>query len=47
MNKIPRINLPKEAKDRFSNYKIVMKEIKYDQTDVEIYHTLRLEDSIL
>ena len=29
MNKIPRINLPKEAKDLFSlNYKTVMKEIK-------------------
>ena len=42
------INLPKEAKDLYTeNYKILMKEIKVDQKDGEIYHVLRLEESIL
>ena len=41
------INLPKEAKDLYSeNYMILMKEIK-DDIDGEIYHILGLEDSIL
>ena len=41
------INLPKEVKDPYSeNYKTLMKEIK-DDTDGEIYHVLRLEESIL
>ena len=40
------INLPKEAKDLYSeNYTTLMKEIKYD-TDREIYHDLGLKDSI-
>ena len=44
----PRINLPKEAKDLYSeNYnKTLMKEIK-DETDGKIYHVLGLEESIL
>ena len=29
------------------NYKILMKEIKDDKTDGEIYHVLELEESIL
>ena len=42
------INLPKEAKDLYAeNYKILMKEIKVDQKGGEIYHVLRLEESIL
>ena len=41
------INLPKEVKDLYSeNYKTLMKELK-DDTDGEIYHVLRLEESIL
>ena len=41
-----RINLPREAKDLYSkNYKMLMKEIKYD-TDGKIYHALGLEESI-
>ena len=41
------INLPKEAKDLYSeNYNILMKKIK-DHTDGEIYHVLILEESIL
>ena len=42
------INLPKETKELYTeNYKILMKEIKVDQKDGEIYHVLRLEESIL
>ena len=42
------ISLPKEAKDLYSeNYKTLMKEIKDDITDGEIYHFLGLEESIL
>ena len=45
--KHPGINLPKEAKDLYSeNYNILMKKIK-DHTDGEIYHVLILEESIL
>ena len=41
------INLPKETKDLYTdNYKTLMKEIK-DDTDGEIYHVLRLEESTL
>ena len=41
------INLPKEAKDLYSeNYKILMKVIK-DDTDGVIYHVLGLKESIL
>ena len=41
------INLPKEAKDLYSeNYKMLMKEIK-DDTDRKIYHVLGSEKSIL
>ena len=41
------INLHKEAKDMHSeNYKTLMKKIN-DKTDGEIYHVLRLEESIL
>ena len=41
------INLPKEAKDHYSeNYKMQMKEIK-DGTDGKIYDVLGLEESIL
>ena len=40
------INLPKETKELYTeNYKTMMKEIKMAQR--EIYHTLRLEESIL
>ena len=42
------INLPKETKDLYAeNYKTLMKEIKYDTTDGEIYHVLGLEESTL
>ena len=41
------INLPKEAKDLYSeSCKMLMKEIK-DYTDGEIHHVLGLEESIL
>ena len=41
------MNLPKEAKDLYSeNYKTLMREIEYN-TDRKIYHVLRLEESIL
>ena len=41
------INLPKEAKDLYSeNYKTLMKEIKGD-INREIYHVFGLEESIL
>ena len=34
-----RINLPKETKDLYiENYKTLMKEIKHDKIDGEIYH---------
>ena len=40
------INLPKKAKDPYSeNYKTLMKEIKEDR-DRKIYHVLGLEESI-
>ena len=40
--------LPKETKDLYiENYKTLMKEIKEDQTDGEIYHVHGLEESIL
>ena len=46
--KYPGINLPKETKDLYAeNYKTLMKENKMIQTDVEIYHVLGLEESIL
>ena len=42
------INLPKEVKDLYSeNYKTLMKEIKDDINNGEIYHVLGLEESIL
>ena len=42
------MNLPNEAKDLYTeNYKILMKKIKGDQKDGEIYHVFRLEESIL
>ena len=42
------INLPKETKDPYAqNCKTLMKEIKNDKTDGEIYHVLGLEESIL
>ena len=42
------INLPKEIKDLCSeNYKTLMKEIKDDKTDGEVYHVPGLEESIL
>ena len=45
--KYPGINLPK-VKDLYSeNYKTLMKEIKVDTKNGEIYHVLRLEESIL
>ena len=45
--KYVRINLPKETKDLdIENYKTLMKEIKEDQTDGEIYHVHGLEESI-
>ena len=41
------INLPKKAKDLYSeNYKMLMKEIE-DYTDGKLYHVLGLEESIL
>ena len=41
------INLPKEAKDLYSeNYKMLMKETE-DNTDGKIYCVLALEESIL
>jgi len=40
------INLPKEAKDLYlESYETLMKEIKDSQ--IEIYHVLRLEESTL
>ena len=46
-NKYPGVNLPKKAKDLYSeNHKMQMKEIK-DYTDGEIYRVLGLEASIL
>ena len=46
-NKYLGINLPKEAKDLYSeSCKMLMKEIK-DDTDGEIYNVLGLEESIL
>ena len=42
------INLPKETKDLYAeNYKTLMKEIKDDTKDGEIYHVLILEESTL
>ena len=42
------INLPKETKDLYAeNCKTLMKEIKDDTTDGEIYHVLGLEESTL
>ena len=47
-NKYLGINLPKEAKDLYSeNYKILVKKSKMTQTDGEIYHVLGLEELIL
>ena len=41
------INLPKETKYQYiENYKTLMKEIKDDQIDGEIYHVHGLEESI-
>jgi len=41
------INLPKETKDLYiKNYKTLMKEIKGDKIDGEIYHVHGLEESI-
>ena len=41
------INLPKETKDLcMENYKTLMKKIKDDQIDGEIYHVHRLKESI-
>ena len=41
------INLPKETKALYAeNYKMLMKEIQ-DNTNRNIYHVLRLEESIL
>ena len=46
--KYPGINLPKEAKELYAeNYKTLMKEIKDDTADGEIYHVLGLEESTL
>ena len=40
------INLPKETKDLYAeNYKTLMKEIKDDTTEGEIYYVLGLEES--
>ena len=45
--KYPGVNLPKKAKDLYSeNHKMQMKEIK-DITDGERYHVLGLEETIL
>ena len=42
------INLSKETKELSAeNYKTLMKEIKDDRKDGEIYHVLRLEESTL
>ena len=42
------INLPKETKVLYSeNYKTLMKEIKVDTSDGEIYHVLGFEESPL
>ena len=47
MNKILRINLPKETKDLYiENYKTCMKETKMEQIDGEIYHVHGSEESI-
>ena len=41
------INLPKETNDLYiENYKTLMKEIKDDTNNGEIYHDLGLEESI-
>ena len=41
------INLPKETKDQYiENYKTLVKEIKDDTIDGEIYHVHGLEESI-
>ena len=41
------IYLPKETKDLYiENYKTLVKEIKEDTTDGEIYHVHGLEESI-
>ena len=41
------INFPKETKDLYTeNYKTLMKEIKDDTNNGEIYHVLGLEESI-
>ena len=41
------IYLPKETKDLYiENYKTLMKEIKEDTNDGEIYHVHGLEESI-
>ena len=43
-----RSNLSKETKELSAeNYKTLMKEIKDDRKDGEIYHVLRLEESTL
>ena len=48
MKKVPRKNLPKEVKDMCSEAdKTLMKEIKMTQTGGDIYHALRLEESVL
>ena len=42
------VYLPKETKDLYiENYKSLMKKIKEDTTDGEIYHVHGLEESIL
>ena len=42
------INPPKKTKDLYAeNYKTLMKEIKHDKRDREIYHVLGLEESTL
>ena len=46
--KYPGINIPKEAKDLYSEYyKTPMKEIKMTETDGKIYHVLGVEESTL
>ena len=42
------INLPKEPKDQYSKiYKILMKEMKMEETDGKLYHVFGSEESIL
>ena len=42
------INLPRETKDLYAeNYRTLMKEIRDDTTDGEIYHVVGLEESVL